>query len=92
MRFFDVETTGTDPQHDRVTQVAVVDERGGVWQTLVNPGRPIPPHVQELTGITDAAVADAQPFAAVAAELSARLEAEAEPADLFDALDDDTPY
>lgn len=73
MRFFDVETTGTDPQHDRVTQVAVVDERGGVWQTLVNPGRPIPPHVQELTGITDAAVADAQPFAAVAAELSARL-------------------
>lgn len=57
----DVETTGTDPRHDRIIQIAaVLVEDGRVashWAELVNPGRPIPPEIQRLTGITDDAVA-----------------------------------
>lgn len=34
----------------------------GTFQTLVHPGMPIPPFVAQLTGITDAMVADASPI------------------------------
>lgn len=65
----DLEATGTDPALDRVTQIAV---RTGcaLYERLVNPGRPIPQRVTELTGITDAAVAGAPPFEAIAAEVA----------------------
>ena len=42
------------------------------WSTLVNPGVPIPPEIQALTGITNAMVRDAPPFARVADEVAAR--------------------
>lgn len=71
--FFDLEATGLDPATARVTQVGVLFPDGTVYQTLVNPGVPIPPDVQALTGITDAAVADAPPFAEIAAGLAAML-------------------
>ena len=42
----DVETTGSDPAADRVTEIAVLQAEAGVltaqWSTLVNPGKPIP--------------------------------------------------
>jgi len=44
------------------------------WSSLVHPGRPIPPTIQSLTGITDAMVAGAPPFAALADEVAARLD------------------
>lgn len=74
----DVETTGSSPgRGDRVTEVAVVVVHGTrcepVFDRLVNPGRPIPPRVSQLTGITDAMVADAPPFEAIADELLAVL-------------------
>ncbi len=45
---FDVESTGLEPQQgDRICEIALVHWRGGVqrgmYQTLVNPGRPISP-------------------------------------------------
>jgi DNA polymerase III subunit epsilon len=68
--FIDLEATGPDPAADRITEVAVVAADGRTaFASLVNPGRPIPPDVQRLTGITDELVADAPPFAAIAAEL-----------------------
>lgn len=73
----DVETTGANPLRDRVTEIAVLRiERGEVverWETLVNPECPIPPLIQRLVGITDAMVAAAPTFAAIADEVRSRL-------------------
>jgi len=74
----DVETTGmraTGP--DRVTDVAVVVVQGTrreiVFESLVNPGVPIPPRIAGLTGITDAMVREAPRFEAVADQVLAAL-------------------
>jgi len=75
----DVETTGGAPSRGhRITEVAVVEIRdGGIaadFQTLVNPGRPIPLRIAELTGINDEMVAGAPFFEDVAPELLSWLE------------------
>jgi DNA polymerase-3 subunit epsilon len=74
----DVETTGANPVHDRVTEVGLIEaERGrcvAEWSTLVNPGMRIPPAIQSLTGITDDMVALAPSFAEIAPHLLAQLE------------------
>lgn len=60
---FDLETTGTSPGSDGVTEIGAIKVRGGEvlgeFATLVDPGRPIPPQIVELTGITQAMVYDA---------------------------------
>lgn len=69
----DLETTGGNAVQDRITEIAAVRVENGVetarWSTLVNPGVRIPPFIQSLTGITDAMVAQAPPFDAVAKKL-----------------------
>jgi DNA polymerase-3 subunit epsilon len=70
----DVETTGGSPQSGhRVTEIAAVTvERGEVrevYETLVNPERPIPPEIVRLTGITWEMVRDKSPFHGVAEEV-----------------------
>jgi len=62
----DLETAGgSDPC--RITEIGAVRVEDGrlvdSFVTLVNPGRPIPPFITRLTGITDAMVADALPIA-----------------------------
>ena len=57
----DLETTGGSPGHSKVTEIGAVRVRGlrvvERFSTLVDPGRPIPPVVTEITGIDDAMVA-----------------------------------
>jgi DNA polymerase-3 subunit epsilon len=74
--FVDLETTGTLAGADRITEIVIVrvDDVDGVvrvreWQSLVDPGVPIPPAIQVLTGITDAMVARAPSFPAVARDV-----------------------
>jgi len=59
----DLETTGGSPASCEITEVGVVKVRGGdvlgTFQTLVNPGVPVPPSITFLTGITDVMVVPA---------------------------------
>lgn len=59
----DLETTGGSAEACAITEIGAVKVRGGEvlgeFQTLVNPGQPIPPFIALLTGITDAMVASA---------------------------------
>ncbi len=56
----DLETTGQAPGAAAITEIGAVKVRGGEvlgeFQTLVNPGVPIPPMITVLTGITTAMV------------------------------------
>lgn len=68
--FVDLETTGTDPVRDRITEIAVIETRGGEpvseWSSLIDPECPIPRRIQVLTGISDAMVAYQPRFAELA--------------------------
>ncbi len=59
----DLETTGGSPADCEITEVGAVKYVGGelvgTFNTLVNPGAPIPPTITVLTGITQAMVIDA---------------------------------
>jgi DNA polymerase-3 subunit epsilon len=63
----DLETTGGGPGDSGITEIGAVRVRGGrleeTFVTLVNPRRPIPPFVRDLTGITDDMVANAPDLA-----------------------------
>ncbi len=53
----DLETDGGSPDGAGITEIGAVKVRGGEvlgsFQTLVNIGRPVPPFIRALTGITD---------------------------------------
>ncbi len=65
----DLETTGGSPTDGGITEIGAVKVRAGVvlgeYQSLVNPGTPIPPYITALTGISDSLVADAPALAGV---------------------------
>ena len=81
LAFVDLETTGTTAATDAITEIGIVriesdpcDElslRVSEWSALVNPGIPIPPEIQALTGITNAMVRDAPSFSRVADKVAA---------------------
>lgn len=66
----DVETTGGAAPFHRVTEVGAVKVQNGKvideFQTLINPGRSIPPFITHLTGISNDMVATAPKFSEVA--------------------------
>jgi DNA polymerase III subunit epsilon len=72
----DVETTGTSAG-DRITEIAIAHVRGGdvvdVYAQLVNPQRPIPPYITQLTQISWDMVKDQPTFRDVAPVVVQRL-------------------
>lgn len=74
---FDLEATGLDLVNDRIIQISYVkvspgdnegeEERKSIF---VNPAKPIPAFVQQLTGITDDMVKDAPTFKQLAKQLA----------------------
>ncbi|HVU84192.1 MAG TPA: 3'-5' exonuclease, partial [Puia sp.] len=66
----DIETTGGYATNNAITEVAIVLHDGirelKRYETLVNPGMPIPRYVQALTGINDEMVSDAPYFNEIA--------------------------
>jgi len=71
---FDLETTGLDLVKDRVIQISYIkvypDGREERKNHFVNPGKPIPPEITTLTGISDDDVKDAPTFKEIASLLS----------------------
>lgn len=62
----DLETTGGSPADCAITEVGAVRYRGGerlgTFETLVNPGVPLPPFITVLTGITESMLIPAPPI------------------------------
>ena len=60
---FDLETTGLNPKRDAIIEFGAVRfQQNGpreYYSTCINPGRPLPVRIQQITGILPADVADA---------------------------------
>ena len=71
---FDLETTGLDIVRGRVIQISYIkvfpDGREERVNKFVNPGKEIPPEVEQLTGITNDDIKDAPEFKQIAKELA----------------------
>ena len=69
----DIETTGGSPKSSKITEIALYKHDGNQFldefQTLINPGMPIPQFIVRLTGISDAMVENAPYFHEIAKQL-----------------------
>ncbi|GGH73853.1 exonuclease domain-containing protein [Phaeocystidibacter marisrubri] len=69
----DVETTGGYSDNHRVIEVGIAISDGTQiterFNALVNPGRTIPAHITQLTGISNADIEGAPPFSEIAAKV-----------------------
>ena len=77
LAFVDIETTGGNPDRDRITEIAVKTVNNGqesVWERLVDPQTFIPQNIQKLTGITPDMVSGRPPFDELALQIKDELE------------------
>ncbi|MDD5463157.1 MAG: exonuclease domain-containing protein [Methylococcales bacterium] len=76
LAFVDLETTGGSSTQDSITEIGIVlvDDSGvREWSQLINPQTRIPFYIEQMTGITNAMVAEAPPFDAIAEEVDTLL-------------------
>ncbi len=77
LAFVDIETTGSNSQRDRITEIAVLTWDYTTltrWERLINPGVAIPEFIQRLTGISPEMLHGAPEFDELASELWQELE------------------
>jgi DNA polymerase-3 subunit epsilon/ATP-dependent DNA helicase DinG len=69
----DTETTGFNPEQDAILEVGAVrfqaEQNLDKFHRLVNPGRPLPPRIERLTGIDGTSLSDAPSFDEIADDL-----------------------
>lgn len=70
----DVETTGSDPKKDRITEIACFLVHGGEiiseFTSLINPHKQIPPFIVNMTGISQEMVKDAPESSVIMKEIN----------------------
>ena len=77
LAFVDIETTGSNAQRDRITEIAVITwdhQTLHRWERLIDPGVGIPEFIQSLTGISPDMLEGAPQFEDLAQELWQELE------------------
>lgn len=77
LAFVDIETTGSQFERDRITEVGIKTfENGEVreWEMLINPHVYIPQNIQRLTGISPQMVSGKPSFEQLASEIKQELE------------------
>ncbi|MFM1788593.1 MAG: hypothetical protein RLZZ166_1060 [Pseudomonadota bacterium] len=77
LAFVDLETSGSTPTKDRITEIGIVTVDGEQverWSSLVNPHQTIPSFIENLTGISNDMVAQAPSFDELAPEVRRRLQ------------------
>lgn len=71
---FDFETTGTSSKTDKVIEIGMAKIKKGkivdTFSTYINPGRPVPYYITNITGITSSDVQDAPYFEEVYSQIN----------------------
>lgn len=69
----DTETTGLSPDKEKIIEIAIAKISDGAvvdkYESLVNPGKNLSARITKLTGLTDADLADAPQFSAIAKQI-----------------------
>ncbi len=77
LAFVDIETTGSNFDRDRITEIGIKLVSGDhqeTWESLINPGTFIPQNIQALTGIRPEMVQHQPPFDELARQILEKLE------------------
>jgi DNA polymerase III subunit epsilon len=77
LAFVDIETTGSQFERDRITEIGIKSFENGElreWEKLINPHVYIPQNIQRLTGITPQMVSGKPSFEDLAKEIQQELE------------------
>lgn len=77
LAFVDIETTGSNFDRDRITEIGIktfANGEVGLWERLINPQTFIPQNIQRLTGISPQMVENQPSFDQISIELKQELE------------------
>jgi DNA polymerase III subunit epsilon len=77
LAFVDIETTGSNFDRDRITEIGIKvisQDYEETWESLLNPGTFIPQNIQALTGIRPDMVENQPPFDELAQQILNKLE------------------